>query len=140
MEMNASIDIDRPPEVVYGFVADPENDVQWRSGVTESGLTSAPPLALGSEGYAGTGNQVSHWRVTAISPGSSVDWDLIDGPFGGTGGYRLEPVEDGTRFTLRADVEPRGMMRLLGPLFARMGKKQNQADVARLKAILEAGP
>lgn len=138
MEMNASIEIDRSPEMVYGFVSNPENDVQWRTGVTESGLTSAPPLALGSEGFAGAGKQVSRWRVTAISPGSSVDWDLIDGPFTGTGGYRLEAAGDGTRFTLLADVEPKGAMRLLGPLFGRMGRKQNQADVAKLKGILES--
>lgn len=138
MEMNASIDIGRSPDEVYGFVSHPENDVQWRTGVTESGLTSPPPLGLGSEGYAGNGKQVSRWKVTAISPGSSVDWDLIDGPFSGTGGYRLEAVGDGTRFTLLADVEPKGALRLLGPLFGRMGRKQNQADVARLKSILES--
>ncbi len=61
-----------------------------------------------------------------------------EGPFGGTGGYRLEPVGDGTRFTLLADVEPSGVMRLLGPLFGRMGARQNQADVAKLKSILES--
>ena len=138
MEMSAATVIRVSPETVYRFVADPSNDVQWRAGVTESGLTSDPPLGLGSEGYARAGKAVTHWRVVDIDPGSSMDWELTEGPFGGSGGYRLEPVDGNTRFTLIADVEPRGIYRLLGPLFGRLGRKQNQADVDKLKELLEA--
>jgi hypothetical protein len=95
-------------------------------------------MTLGSEGYVKAGNRLTRWKVTAIEPGVSVDWDLTEGPYGGSGGYRLESVAGGTRFTLVADVEPRGFLRLLGPLFARMGRKQNRADVATLKKLLEA--
>jgi len=125
---------------VYRYVSDPARDVNWRTGVAESGLTTDPPLALGSEGYVKAGNQVARWRVTAISPGVSVDWDLTGGPYAGSGGCRLEDVGGNTRFTLVADVEPRGFLRLLGPLFARIGRRQNQADVEKLKDLLEALP
>lgn len=137
MRMDATTEIDRTPQDVYAFVSDPANDVRWRSGVTASGLTTDGPLALGSEGYATAGKSTTRWRVTAIDPGASVDWALLEGPFGGSGGYLLEPVGDRTRFTLLADVEPRGIYRLLGPLFARLGTKQNQGDVATLKELLE---
>ncbi len=138
MDMSATATIDVPVEDVYGYVSDAANDVSWRTGVEESGLTTDPPLALGSEGYVKAGNQVARWKVTAIEPGVSVDWDLTDGPYAGSGGYRLEDVDGSTRFTLVANVEPRGFYRLLGPLFARMGRKQNQADVEALKDLLEA--
>ena len=84
------------------------------------------------------GKQVGRWKVTAIEPGVFVDWDLTEGPYAGSGGYRLEDAGGVTRFTLVADVEPQGFLRLLGPLFARMGRKQNQADVETLKGLLEA--
>ncbi len=138
MEMNATIDIDCSSDVVYRFVSDPANDVKWRTGVTESGLSSPPPLTLGSEGFAGNGKQVSRWRIAALTPGRSVDWDLIEGPFGGTGGYRIEENEGRTRFMLLADVKPRGLLRLLGPIFGRMGRRQNQKDVETLKGLLES--
>ena len=138
MDMNATTTIALPPDQVYAFVANPANDVRWRTGVTESGLTSEPPLQVGSEGFASAGDQTSHWRVTAIVPGSSVDWELTDGPIAGTGGYRLEPVNDETRFTLVADVGPKGLLRLLGPVFARVGRRQNMADVEKLRSILES--
>ena len=69
-----------------------------------------------------------------------MDWELISGPFLGFGGYRFAPVESGTEFTLVADVEPSGFYRLLGPVFAWMGRRQNQADVEKLRDILEATP
>lgn len=138
MDMSATTLIERSSDDVYAFVSDPANDVHWRTGVTDSGLTSEPPLALGSEGYAAAGKQTTRWRVTAISAGTSVDWELTEGPFAGTGGYRLEAVDGNTSFTLLADVEPSGLLRVLGPLFVRMGRKQNLADVEKLKALLES--
>jgi len=138
MDLSATIMIHVPAEAVYGYVSDPANDVNWRTGVAESGLTTEPPLALGSEGYVKAGKQIARWKVAAITPGVSVDWELTEGPYDGTGGYRLEGIDGHTRFTLVANVEPRGFYRLLGPLFARMGRKQNQADVEALKDLLEA--
>ena len=58
MDLSASIVIHASAERVYGFVSDPANDVRWRTGVTESGLTTDPPMALGSEGYVRVGSQV----------------------------------------------------------------------------------
>ena len=138
MDLSATTMIHVPAEEVYGYVSDPANDVNWRTGVTASGLTTDPPLALGSEGYVKVGNQLARWKVTEIAPGGSVDWDLTEGPYAGSGGYRLEDIDGNTRFTLVANVEPRGFYRLLGPLFARMGRRQNQADVEALKELLEA--
>ena len=137
MDLSATAVMNVPVELVYGYVSDPANDVNWRTGVSDSGLTTDPPLTLGSEGYVKAGSQVARWKVTAIEPGVSVDWDLTEGPYGGSGGYRLESVDGSTRFTLVADVEPRGFLRLLGPLFARMGRKQNRADVETLRKLLE---
>ena len=70
----------------------------------------------------------------------SVDWELLSGPFNGGGGYRLVPVDSGTHFTLVADVEPTGLYKLLGPLFAWMGRRRNQADVEKLRELLESTP
>mgnify|MGYP001822260841 CR=1 FL=1 len=138
MDLSATTTINVPMEAVYAYVSDPANDVNWRTGVTESGLITDPPIVLGSEGFVKAGSKVVRWRVTAIEPGSSVDWELTEGPISGFGGYRLEDVGGSTRFTLVANVKPEGAFRLVGPLFARMGRKQNQADVKKLKGLLEA--
>jgi hypothetical protein len=140
MEMNGTTVIGRPIDTVFDYVNDVSNDVHWRTGVTESGLRSGQHLGVGSIGYTRVGDVEAEWRVVAYIAGESVDWDLISGPYKGRGGYRLVPVDGGTQFTLVADVEPTGMYKLLGPLFAWVGRRQNQADVEKLRDILESTP
>ncbi|UCG23840.1 MAG: SRPBCC family protein [Chloroflexota bacterium] len=138
MEMNGTTVIGRPVETVFAYVIDVKNDVHWRNGVDGSGLRSGEPLGEGSVGYFRAGNQEIEWRVVSYVPYESIDWELLGGPFVGTGGYRVKPVEGGTQFTLVSGVEPSGAYKLLGPLFAWMGRRRNQADVEKLRAILES--
>lgn len=125
---------------MFAYVSDVTNDVNWRTGVAESGLRSDQPLGLGSVGYARAGDVEAEWRVVSYLAGESVDWVLVSGPYKGSGDYRFVPVEGGTQFTLVADVEPSGFYRLLGPLFGWIGRRQNQADVEKLRDILESSP
>jgi len=140
MEMNATTVIDRPVDTVFTYVNDVSNDVYWRTGVTESGLRSDPPLGPGSIGYARAGDTETEYRIVSYIAGESVDWELVRGPFQGRGGYRLEPVDTGTKFTLLADIEPSGVYKVLGPVFGWMGSRRNQADVDKLREILESTP
>jgi len=140
MEMNGTTLIDRPVDTVWAYVNEASNDVHWRTGLTGSGLRSEDPFGQGSVGYARVGDEEFEWRVVSYIAGESVDYELLDGPFKGSGGYRLVPVDGGTQFTLVADVEPTGVYKLLGPLFAWQGRRRNQADVEKLRDILESKP
>ena len=138
MEMNGTTLINRPVDIVFAYVNDVTNDIHWRNGVDGSGLRSGETLGAGTIGYTVVGDLEVEWRVDGYDPGKSVDWTLLNGPFLGRGGYRLEPVDNGTQFTLVAEVEPSGVYRLLGPLFAWVGRRRNQADVEKLRDILES--
>jgi uncharacterized membrane protein len=140
MEMNGTTIIGRPIDTVFAYVNDVSNDVHWRTGITGSGLRSDQSLGPESIGYSRVGDEEFEWRVISYIAGERVDWELLDGPFKGRGGYRLVPVDSGTQFTLVADVEPSGVYKLLGPLFAWMGRRRNQADVEKLRDILESTP
>jgi hypothetical protein len=138
MEMNGTILIDRPVDTVFAYVIDFSNDVHWRAGAPESGLRSDQPFGPGAIGYTRVGDLETEWRVVSYVENESADWELTSGPFKGSGGYRLVPVDGGTQFTLVADIEPAGMYKLLGPLFTWIGRSRNQADVEKLRDILEA--
>ena len=140
MEMNGTIVIDRSVDTVFAYVIDFSNDVHWRTGAPESGLRSDQPFGPGTIGYTRVGEVETEWRVVSYVENESADWELISGPFKGSGGYRLVPVDSGTQFTLVADVEPAGVYKLLGPLFAWIGRRRNQADVEKLRDILESTP
>lgn len=140
MEMNGTIIINQPIDTVFAYVVDVSNDVHWRAGNPESRLKSGHTLGPGAVGYTRVGDVEAEWHVISYNPGESVEWELVSGPFLGRGGYRLVPVDDGTEFTLISDVEPTGMYKLLGPIFGWMGRRQNQADVEKLRDILEPTP
>jgi len=137
MDMSATTTIRRSPEEVFDYVADVSHDVNWRTGIVDSGLRSQEPVGVGCVGYDATARFETVWRVTRLDP-MRVDWEFIEGPLKGHGGYRLEPDADGTRFTLVADVRPSGPMRLLGPLFGWMVRRQTRADIETLRRILES--
>ena len=138
MVLNGTPILMRPADDGFAYVSDVSNDTHWRASVDESGWHSAEPIAPGVIGYSRAGSQEIEWKVLVYVPGERIEWELLNGPFQGRGGYLLVPFEGGTQFTLLADVEPTGLYRLLGPLFTRMGRKQNQADVEKLREILES--
>ena len=136
--MNGTTIIGLPVEEVADYVLDVANDANWRYGVDESGLRSGDTLIPGTIGFTRVGDLEVEWKILAITPGVSVDWELLNGPIKGYGGYRFSSVEGGTKFTLVSDVKPTGLYRLLGPLFRWMGRRRNQSDVEKLRNLLES--
>jgi hypothetical protein len=57
--------------------------------------------------------------------------------FGFSEQYRFEPDHDGTRVSMNAAVEPRGVFRFLSPVMTVGVRRQVRADHRRLKAMLE---
>jgi hypothetical protein len=54
------------------------------------------------------------------------------------GTLRFDPVPNGTRMGWSWVVKPRGLYRLLTPVIARMGRRQEQENWAGLRRFLEA--
>lgn len=142
MDLSATIDIDRPASVVFAYVMDVAHDAEWRNGVVEAGFSSTGELGVGATGYdkvdANGRQAMATWTVIEYEPDSYARWSLDTGPIEGTGGYICDRAGTATTFTLEANVTPTGWFRLLGPVFGMIGRRQNQADVRKLKAILES--
>lgn len=141
MNISATTIVNRPANEVFEFVMDVPHDAQWRTGVVEAAFTSDNPPGVGTTGFdrvqANGREMVAEWTVFDFVDGQRARWTLDSGPIKGTGGYVCEELPSGTQFTLEADVKPSGWYRLLGPIFGMIGRRQNHADVQRLKAILE---
>jgi hypothetical protein len=141
MSQSATIFINRPAAEVFDYVAEVAHDAQWRTGIVEAAYTSDEPRGVGTTGFdrieVNGRKMVQTWTTIEYQPGVLARWTLDSGPIRGSGGYICEQSEDGTRFTLESRVKPAGPYRLLGPLFGRIARRQNLADVQKLKAILE---
>jgi hypothetical protein len=53
------------------------------------------------------------------------------------GGLTFDPVPAGTRMRWSWELLPRGVFKLLGPLVARIGRRQEQRIWAGLKRVME---
>ena len=142
MDLSATVFINRPTAEVFDYVMEVPHDAEWRTGVVEATFNSEGKPGVGSTGFdrieANGREMVATWTVFEYEPGLLARWTLDSGPIRGRGGYICEQSGDGTSFTLEAHVKPAGAYRLLGPIFGLIGRRQNLADVQKLKAILEA--
>jgi quercetin dioxygenase-like cupin family protein len=140
-EAQVSIWINRPPEDVFRFVANYNNDTRWRQGVarmTQSPLDKTEVGTVTHEEKDLLGQRfVVIAKITAFEPDRRLDWASVESAIP-VKGYRLvEPEGSGARFTLVIKGKLQGIYRWLAPLMMYTLRKEIAQDVAKLKAILE---
>ena len=136
-----SIVINRPIEEVFGFLANLENDVKWRSEWVETKNTSGGVLGVGAT-FCLTGKFLGRriptvYEVTEYEPNRIAAWKTVSGPLPLKFQRTFERGEGGTRFTIKYEVEPRGFFKLAWPLITRMAKRQHEGDLRKVKELME---
>jgi uncharacterized protein YndB with AHSA1/START domain len=135
--------IDRPVEEVAAYAGDPTNAPEWYVNITSIEWRTEPPLAVGSQmDFVAQflGRRISYtYRVTELVPAERLVMSTAQGPFPMETTYTWEPVERGTRMTLRNTGEPSGFARVGAGVMAKAIRRSTTKDLARLKAMLESG-
>jgi uncharacterized protein YndB with AHSA1/START domain len=123
-----TIEIARPPEDLFDFVADGLNGPRWRAGVLD--------------GVRGPGGRrvAADYEVTEFEPARRLAFTAIAGPIRPTGEYRLERTEAGCRLTfgLRADLGGWQRLVMSGAVQRTMDGEMMALD--RLKTVIESQP
>lgn len=140
----SSIVIHRPVEDVFAFLSNLENDAKWRREWIEGTKTSEGPLGVGATfrliGRA-LGRRIEvDYEITEYEPNRTTAWKALSGPLPLRFRRSFEPDEDGTRVAFRYDVESPGLLlRLVGPLVSRMGRRQLEGDYPALIKLMAEG-
>ena len=134
--------IHRPVHEVFDFVADERNEPRYNPRICRAEKLSAGPIGRGTRFRA---EAVTLGRTT----GMTIEYTAYERPrrlassirmpaadIAGT--LRFAPVPDGTRMGWSWEVRPRGLYRLLTPVIARVGRRQEQENWGGLKRFLEA--
>lgn len=142
MTMSASMEIDRPAEVVFDYIANMELNTTWQAGMRECRFTSEPPIAVGStyEQVASfMGRAVrSSFVVTAFEPGRSITIETVESTFPIKVTRQVEPLGDSrSRASALIEGGPGGILGLLAPLMKRVAQRSVRGDYRRLKSLLE---
>jgi len=143
-KVEVRVRIDRSAEDVYAYASDFRTMPEWRGGVSEAEQLTDGPVGVGTR-IRGGGKVLGRpigivIEVTELEPGSRFAYRGAAGPLRTHNIVTFERVAGGTQVTWTDDVELGGIFGLLEPLMGRMVRRGYEADLARLKAILEAKP
>jgi uncharacterized protein YndB with AHSA1/START domain len=138
-EASNEITIAQPPEVVFAYLADAENDREWRPGVVEIARQHGEGVGTRYRQVMSSGRRRidADIEITEYEPDRRLAFRTLVGPVRPTGTYELTPADGGTalRFSLHADLT--GPKRLLAPV-VRKTMVSEVANLENLKRRLEA--
>jgi hypothetical protein len=161
VDVVTAIEIRCPRSEVAAFAADPANALAWYKNIKAVEWETPPPAVVGSRVRFGAqflGRRLDYtYEVRANEPGRRFVMATAQGPFPMETTYTWEDTPDGatkmtlrnrgepwedtpdgaTKMTLRNRGEPSGFAAVAAPVMARAMRKANEADLRRLKTLLE---
>jgi uncharacterized protein YndB with AHSA1/START domain len=134
--------IARPLEVVYAYVAEPENLPPWNSAVQAVRKTSPGDDAGVGSAYTmsrmlPTGRAVNGLEIVAHEPPTAFAIRTTSGPTPFLYRFRFASADRATVVRLQGDAELGHVGNLLGPLARRALRRGVDDNLATLKAILQ---
>jgi uncharacterized protein YndB with AHSA1/START domain len=143
MRVEESVEINRPPEEVFAYVANPQNLPEW-SGLAIEVKDAPEPLSEGDTftavgKFLGRRFETSYERIY-IEPSRRYTDRAKGGPVPDQNWtYTFEEIPAGTtRLTRAVEGEPGGFFKPADPLIERALKRQVRADLETIKDLLEA--
>ena len=142
VHIEGEIVINRPVEEVFDVVADERIEPRYNPRLLWVEKLSSGPIGLGTKYRAATKTIGRPVEMTI----EFIDYErprhlasLTHMPtMEIRGALTFDPVPEGTRMRWSWELQPRGVLRLLRPLIARMGEHQEETIWAGLKQFMEA--
>ncbi|UCC82027.1 MAG: SRPBCC family protein [Gemmatimonadota bacterium] len=144
LRYDSSIIIDRPVEIVFEYMQDIDREREWQPNLRE-----AEQLPKGEPGVGTRRRYVSEFMGkrfenvyvnTIYEPNRRVTYKSArESDTQAEGEITWEPVDSGTRVTMRVSVEVGGLLRFVPKsLITSLGTKELEDALARAKARLES--
>jgi hypothetical protein len=142
MLVQGDIVINRPIDEVFDFVADERNEPEYNPLMTLAEMLSQGPIGVGTK---------FHVMTTGVGRAAdmTIEYTEFDRPrrlrsathisnMDINGTLVFEAKGQSTKMKWLWNIEPRGFLKLLGPIVRRMGEHQELAIWTGLKKVMEA--
>lgn len=140
MRTTFAIDVPLKPALVFAYLSDVSNEVNWRRSIVGSRYVDATTPSLGAAGETdvamGPKELTMRWVVTEFSDGRHVAWRLDGDPWHGGGSYTVSPTPTGARVHAELEVRLSGASRLMEPLLGLQLRQGLRSDLRRLGQLL----
>jgi carbon monoxide dehydrogenase subunit G len=135
--------VDRPMPDVFTFLSNPLNLPKWQSMVASIEQVTPGAVGVGSK-YKVTAEMMGRkidglMEVTTFAPPDKFGFTNQAGPMQVNITITLKPVGTGAKIALHAEGNPGGVFKVAEGLLANQVKSQMEANLVRLKSVLEAG-
>jgi uncharacterized protein YndB with AHSA1/START domain len=141
VRIEGEILINRPAEEVFDFVADERNEPRYNPKMRRAELLSDGPIGLGTRFSAETASMGRVVQMiiefTGFERPRRIQETVHMPSMGLQGVVTFDPVPEATRMRWSWEIEPRGILRPMGPLVAWMGRRQEHRIWTSLKHLLE---
>jgi ligand-binding SRPBCC domain-containing protein len=136
----------RPVKNVFAYVTDPENLAEWQPNLVSITKETPGPIGAGTRfkevrrgPFGRTVEAIV--EVSAYEENGRFDLHIVSGPLPIDGRNEFAASDGATRIAFVGEGEPRGTLRIAGPIVARLLRRQFERDYARMKEALESrGP
>ena len=140
-KIHGSTVIARPVEEVFDFVADERNEPKYNRRMVRVDKVTPGPITDGTR-----------WSATVESRGQPIELNIEVTDYTRPsrlasttrmpaaeirGAVTFEPAPGGTRMRWSWELQPKGALRLMGPVIARLGRRQETEIWAGLKRYME---
>jgi hypothetical protein len=142
VRIEGEIVIGRPVEVVFDYAADPGNEPQYNPHMVRAEKITPGPVAQGTRFRSAVASMGRTAEMLIECTGyrrpelfaTTITMPQADFTYA----LRFQPMAGGTRMRWSGQVYPKGAFKLLGPLFAWMGTRQEERIWTSMKRHLEA--
>ena len=132
-----SVTIRCTQEEAFDYLSDNRNELEWNPGIESIEKLTDGPVGLGTR-YKAKWRSSPHLLMEVIEYERPHQWVVHNGgPVEVTVRCRLEPVADGTKLFVDFEAIPHGWFRLIFPLFLVRLRKEERANMTRIREALE---
>lgn len=133
--------VDRPMSDVFTFISNPLNLPKWQSMIASIEQVTPGAVGVGSKYKVAAemmGRKIDGlMEITTFAPPDKFGFTNQAGPMQVTVTVALKPVGTGAKIALHADGNPGGVFKIAEGVMAGQVKSQMEANLARLKSVLE---
>ena len=136
------VEIRCPADKVFAYTSEAKSWPEWQSIIIEAEQTSQGPVCIGAtfKGITRMMGRSMKWTAEATEYELNKNWakNITSGGLSISEYMTYDPIEGGTKFTIKYDMKAGGFLKLFSPMIVSTMRKETEKSLNDLKNILEA--